>query len=202
MLALEVLTGSLPLQASASADHHRSVAKRLISSSGSIKRIFFSRGARNTHHQITATPSSMPLSSNAQQHHSNFPLPPANVLDDRTPKGTGSDVPGLDAQLGNGTPPDPSLSLGRPALSIGSRHQAHADAVTEVSARYKRLRSCQRTPSEKGKIPVVGYPDLDSSDEEVMANESEDDNYSEVFTDADSGSYNSPGSPKSASHDW
>ena len=454
MLALEVLTGSLPLQASASAGHHRSVAKRLIFSSESIKRIFFSRGARKTHHQITHPPA--------------FPPPPANVLDDRTPKGTGSDNPswipgpgqledwnqdedtlGLDppkrkfrAQLGNSTPsnrpsttftypppspnhpgsfvspsshppsrpssrtathwdctpgfsppdepetsrfgapsrsshpsgtdndmappddcapknpsakltrlphspdrtaasakspswhqpvaqqqhqldrgscrvgenegldheakrvrrgpnsveerelsvnletsrehyieissttphleidipprvsdftphlitptsipvkransshpscryepsathlhatggslgqgtsellPDPSLSPGRMTLSIGSRHQPHADAVTEVSAscnicngppafsRYKRLRSCQRTPSEKGKISVVSYPDLDSSDEEVMTNESEDDNYSEVFTDADSGSYNGPGSPKSASHDW
>ena len=101
------------------------------------------------------------------------------------------------------------------ALSIGSRQQAHADAVTEVSAScnicngppafspYKLLRSYQRTPSEKGKIPVASYPDLGSSDEEGIANESEDDNFSEVFTDAHSGSYyNGPGSSKSASHNW
>jgi hypothetical protein len=47
---------------------------------------------------------------------------------------------------------------------------------------------------------MVKYPVLDSSDEDRFANESEDDNCSEVFTDAHSGSYNGSGSPKSASH--
>lgn len=109
-------------------------------------------------------------------------------------------------------PPDPSLFPGKVAPSIWPHHQAHAAAGTEQSAspnicsgisalgRRKKLRNYQRTSPEKGKIPVLSYPDLDSSDEERVANESENDNYSEVFTDAESGSYNSPGSQKSASH--
>jgi len=116
---------------------------------------------------------------------------------------------------GQGPPklvPDPSSPSGRMVLSVGSRHQAYADAETEASAsfdicnggtalsRHKRLRNYQRTPSEKGKLPVVSYKfsDLDSGDEEVTANESEDDNC-EVYFDVDGGSSNDPGSPKTTS---
>ena len=107
-------------------------------------------------------------------------------------------------------PPDPSLPPGRVAPSIWPHRQAHVAAGTEQSAspnicsgisalgRRKTLRNCQRTSPERGKITLLSYRDLDSSDEE--ANESENDNYSEVFTDADSGSYNRPSSQKSASH--
>ena len=92
---------------------------------------------------------------------------------------------------------------------------AHADAVTEASAssntcngapalsQHKQLRNCQRTPSGKGKLPVVSYKfsDLDSGDEEVTANESEEDNC-QIYFDVDSGSSNDPGSPKTASLSW
>ena len=124
------------------------------------------------------------------------------------------DASGSQGQVTPELLPDPSLPLGRMGLSIGSRHQAHADTVTEVSAssdicnrgpvlsRRKRLRNCQRRPSEKCKVSEVNPSDLDSDDMEVDANDSENDNCPDVFTDADSGSYNDPGSPKTASHNW
>ena len=110
--------------------------------------------------------------------------------------------------------PDPLSPPCSMPLSIGSRRWAHADVVTEVSTsfdncngpsaliRRKRLRNCQRTPSEKGKTPEVNHSDLDRDDLEVYTNESEDDNYPDVFTDADSGSYNGPDSLKTASHNY
>jgi len=74
--------------------------------------------------------------------------------------------------------------------------------IAPALSRRKRLRNCQLTPRETDKIPEVSHSDPDGSDEEVYANDSEVDNCPEVFTDADSGSYNDPVSLKSASHDW
>ena len=71
-------------------------------------------------------------------------------------------------------------------------------------SRPKRLRNYRRTPPEKGKTPVVShsFSDLSGSNEEVIANDSGNDNFQEVYYDADSGSYNGPSSPKTASHSW
>ena len=110
-----------------------------MSSSGSIKRIFFPRGPRKTHHQITADPSPMSSSTNAQQHPPGFPSPPPNVLDGRTPKNMGSDtasgVPGPEDLGGLNQNQDTSRLADPPGKRKFRAQQGNCTPYNELSSR-------------------------------------------------------------------